>query len=366
MNPILIAFTSEIIGTSKSIRHIRQKRDGRYFASIVVVEEEHLPHDEQLPGIENYPLETREKLQKMFDEFYVQFAVTRMFKMPHDNEVAKEVGGRVEYVGYEFRLKDTDSVYVDLAIRGDKDAFAILYEDFRDRIRNYIGGILFGAGIGNNRWLGAEDITQEAFIKAFSARKRFMKYENVPVAAWLFKIATNTTRDHFKRGHFRQVSEIPVDSPLTDQKCLMDENLLLELQVVSHLMDGLTTRQQQTLALSALGYKDVETAWLLNMPSVSSSNPKVLRHQGRVRLREMRLNPEERQLGQYYLITLAHRLLISRISRGKVFWQEGQLKVTVLQSLKGLGFRDSQVESALAELPEDFFDRLANIHTVPR
>src|SRR3989344_7017004 len=167
MNPILIAFTSEIIGTVQSIRHIRQKRDGRYFASIVVVEEEQQSHDEQLPDIKNYPVETREKLQKMFDEFCVPFGVTRIFKMPQGNGVASQISGSIEYVGYEFRLKDTDSLYIDLAIRGDQEAFAIVYEDFIDRIRNYVAGILFRAGIGDNRWLSAEDIAQETFSKAF-------------------------------------------------------------------------------------------------------------------------------------------------------------------------------------------------------
>lgn len=364
LNPVLLAFTSDLIEPGKSIRYIRQKKDGRYLASVVIVEDEHWPHGAEVPKMKNYSLEIREKLQRMFDEFIVPYGINRVFKMSHSNGVSNEADGRVEYVGYELRLKDTDSAYVDLAIRGDNEAFGMVYEDFRGRIQKHITGILFRAGRNDNRWLSAEDITQETFIKAYGAKNRFVKYENVPVAAWLFRIATNLTTSHLRSGHFSQISEIPVDSSSAAPKHFMDENLLLELQVVGNLMDGLPTRQQQSLALSSLGYRDVETAWVLDLPSVNDL--KVLKYKGRVRLREMRLNREERPLSQFYLITLAHRLLISRVSRGKVFWKEGQLKTTLLQSLNGFGFRDGQVKSALSELPEDFFDRLANIHTVPR
>lgn len=363
MNSILITFSQDLVGPRRKIRHIRQRADGRYSTSIVIVEQEDIQegsHERQ--DIEAFSIDKRQELQTMFNDFLVPLNVSRIFRLSHTNGSIPQ--GKIEYVGFEFRQKDTDPTDVNLVVGRNKEAFGIVYENFRERIEKYVRGILFQAGYNDNRWLSAEDIAQETFIKAYGARNRFVKYANIPVTSWLFKIASNLTIDHFKRGDFNQIAEIPVDSFPHAPKSAMNENLLLELQVVGQLMDGLPTKQQQTLAISSLGYGDAETAWLLNLPSVNDL--KVLRHRGRVRLREMRLSPEERQLSQFYLLTLAHRLLISKVHRGKSYWEEGQLKTSVLQSLKGSGFKEYQVKSALAKLTEDFFDRLANIHIVPR
>ena len=45
----------------------------------------------------------------------------------------------------------------------------------------------------------AEDLTQETFIKAYRNRQRFE--ERASVKTWLFAIAHNVTKDHFRKKH---------------------------------------------------------------------------------------------------------------------------------------------------------------------
>jgi RNA polymerase sigma-70 factor (ECF subfamily) len=73
---------------------------------------------------------------------------------------------------------------------GDGDAFGIIVETYRDR--------LFGLALGivRNR-TAAEDVVQEAFIKAYRNLKRFRGDSSV--YTWLYRIAVNTAHNHLRR-----------------------------------------------------------------------------------------------------------------------------------------------------------------------
>lgn len=355
--PVLITFARSLLEDKAEIRHIRIRRLVRHTAAILVVERNGDRPKENEPFQKNYSLEVRKELQIKLDDFLVPHVITRIFKV-------KQPDSPVEFLGFDLKDRELDPHYIEEAIKGDNDAFGLIFITYSERIRRYVAGILNNAGYGRDRWLSDEDITQETFEKAYKARHRFVKYQNIPVAAWLFRIAANTTTNHFRSGHYKALVDITLDDDKKTPIYSLDENARLELQVVGQIIEGLSERQQQILALSSLGYHDFEIAWMLSIPKPNSI--RTLRHHGRVSLRKEYIARHEGELSQYYLIMLAHRLLISKINRGKSYWEEGQLRTTVLQSLKGIGFRESQVEAALYHLPGDFFEKLANVQTVPR
>jgi RNA polymerase sigma-70 factor (ECF subfamily) len=73
---------------------------------------------------------------------------------------------------------------------GDADAFGIIVETYRDR--------LFGLALGivRNR-AAAEDVVQEAFVKAYRNLNRFRGDSSV--YTWLYRIAVNTAHNHLRR-----------------------------------------------------------------------------------------------------------------------------------------------------------------------
>jgi len=80
---------------------------------------------------------------------------------------------------------------------GDDEAFGFIVETYRDR--------LFGLAVGilRNR-TAAEDVVQEAFIKAHKNLKSFRG--DASIYTWLYRIAVNTAHNHIRRA--RRAEEV--------------------------------------------------------------------------------------------------------------------------------------------------------------
>ena len=138
------------------------------------------------------------------------------------------------------------------AQKGDREAFASLYEAHVDRVYHYL-----------LRRMGqpadAEDVTAEVFIRAMKALKSF-EFRGVPFVAWLLRIAHNTAVNHMKKQTRRQ--EVPLLDNLPD---VNDPSELALNQVaseeVSRAMQGLTALQRQVITLRYMAQLSIaETA----------------------------------------------------------------------------------------------------------
>jgi len=92
-----------------------------------------------------------------------------------------------------------DDLALNRAIKGDREAFGLLYEQYVSRIYNYIY-----YRIGNIH--EAEDLTARVF---FRAMRRIADYQNrgLPVSAWLYRIAHNLVANwHRDRGRRPEIS----------------------------------------------------------------------------------------------------------------------------------------------------------------
>lgn len=83
--------------------------------------------------------------------------------------------------------KDTDKELVRRVQQGDKRAFDLLFGRYQHKIINLVGRYLRNPQ-------DVEDVTQEAFIKAFKALPRF-RGESA-FYTWLYRIAINTAKNH--------------------------------------------------------------------------------------------------------------------------------------------------------------------------
>ncbi|MBN2450176.1 MAG: sigma-70 family RNA polymerase sigma factor [Lentisphaeria bacterium] len=90
------------------------------------------------------------------------------------------------------KLTDEECATVRQAMAGDLDAFDALVIRFARLVYAQSFTILHDRE-------EAEDVVQEAFVKAYSFRLRLLQPERFP--QWLLAIARNVARDHLRRRH---------------------------------------------------------------------------------------------------------------------------------------------------------------------
>ncbi|MEX0322860.1 MAG: sigma-70 family RNA polymerase sigma factor [Puniceicoccaceae bacterium] len=90
---------------------------------------------------------------------------------------------------------DGDKILVERVQSGDVAAFDVLVRKYRERLY----GIIYN--LTSNRE-DAADLTQDAFIKAFSSISRFQGKS--AFFTWLYRIGVNTALSHLKRNRFRR------------------------------------------------------------------------------------------------------------------------------------------------------------------
>jgi RNA polymerase sigma-70 factor (ECF subfamily) len=102
-----------------------------------------------------------------------------------------------------------DGDVVRRAREGDHDAFGLIVETYRDR--------LFGLAIGILRdRSAAEDVVQEAFIKAYKNLKGFRGDSSI--YTWLYRIAVNTAHNHLRRVKRRTEVDFEEVAPIIEAR----------------------------------------------------------------------------------------------------------------------------------------------------
>lgn len=84
-----------------------------------------------------------------------------------------------------------DAALVARCLRGDELAATALVEQYQRGVFTFVRRIV-------GRWEEAEDVTQEAFVKAFAAMDRYDPRRRF--SSWMLKIAYNTAIDHLRRN----------------------------------------------------------------------------------------------------------------------------------------------------------------------
>ncbi len=135
-------------------------------------------------------------------------------------------------------LRDREAELVGAAQRGDRDAFAMLYEANVQRVYRYLLGRM-------GQQADAEDVTAEVFIRAMNALDTY-RPQGVPFVGWLLRIAHNQAVNYFKRQARRR------ELPLLDTINAADDPAE---KAVSHIaagevneaMDDLTDLQREVI-----------------------------------------------------------------------------------------------------------------------
>ena len=141
------------------------------------------------------------------------------------------------------------------AQRGDRDAFARLYEANVERVHRYLLSRL-------GEPADAEDVTAEVFINAMRSLPSY-RAKGTPLIAWLFRIAHNQAINHLKKSARRK------EAPLLETAATYDgpeEEVLSQVRLgeVVRSMADLTDLQRQVLNLRfAAGLSIAEVAKIM-------------------------------------------------------------------------------------------------------
>jgi RNA polymerase sigma-70 factor (ECF subfamily) len=145
--------------------------------------------------------------------------------------------------------------------KSDPEQFGVLLERHYPAIFAYIHRRV-------NHWEAAKDLASEVFLKAFKGLWRY-RWQGVPFSAWLYRIATNEVRMHFRRGarplaSLDQMSAECGFEPI-DPATLEAEKLAAERKVQDY-EDFLVVREK--VLLLSLKYQDVITLRYFERKSV--------------------------------------------------------------------------------------------------
>jgi RNA polymerase sigma-70 factor (ECF subfamily) len=159
-------------------------------------------------------------------------------------------------------LKDFD--LIDLAVKGDQQAYA----ELMNRYKNSVYFMLLKMVKNTD---DAEDLTVEAFTKAFRSLKKFKK--EYTFSTWLFRIATNNCIDFIRKKKLETLSlhtpykndsgeQIQMDVP--DQNLTPQEEAIRtqKIEIIRNFVDQLPPKYKKLVELryfDELSYDEIAT-----------------------------------------------------------------------------------------------------------
>ena len=164
--------------------------------------------------------------------------------------------------------REEDAHLITQALKGDQAAFKRLRQKYHDAIFNLIYRIVRDKE-------EVEDLTQEAFIKAFTSLPSFN--EEYAFSTWLYKIATNNSIDYIRRKKLQTFSidkpieskdsdysfELPDSSRGADQEMISSQRK----KMIEEAINSLPAKYRQVILLRHVEEKDYqEIAGILHLP----------------------------------------------------------------------------------------------------
>ena len=162
------------------------------------------------------------------------------------------------------------------AQRGDKEAFARLYQTHFDKIYRYM--IL---RIRNKA--EAEDMTQQVFVRAFESIPSF-RWKGIPFSSWLFRIAHNLVVDHIRKEQKRPTVPFEESLVASDSNPQSEVERRLDIERLISATRQLTEAQREVISLRFAA--ELSVAEVAKAMGKSQGAVKALQHSAIVALRK--------------------------------------------------------------------------------
>jgi len=160
---------------------------------------------------------------------------------------------------------------------GDREAFAVLYDKYFNKIYRYTA-----LKLGDR--LEAEDMTQQVFIKALKSISSF-KWRDVPFSAWLYRIAHNQVVDYFRKKARHATTPLDDVIIVSNEDTQRSVEFKLRIEEVGVAMQQLTPAQQEVISLRFAG--EMHIAEVAEAMGRSQGAVKALQHSAILALRKV-------------------------------------------------------------------------------
>ena len=172
-------------------------------------------------------------------------------------------------------MQDEQSL-VHRAQRGEKEAFAQLYENHFDKIYRYVA-----LRIGNKT--EAEDVTQQVFLNALRSISSF-KWRGAPFSTWLFRIAHNLVVDYLRKEKKRATTPLDESLVSSDSSPHLMVEYRLDIEQLISAIKRLTAAQREVISLRFAG--ELSVTEVAKVMGKSEGAVKALQHSAVVALRK--------------------------------------------------------------------------------
>jgi RNA polymerase sigma factor (sigma-70 family) len=152
--------------------------------------------------------------------------------------------------------------------------FDALYREARDDVFAYAATLLRDSA-------AAEDVTAQAFERAYKKRSRFNARRGSP-RAWLFGIVRNAALDELRRR--KRASEAELPGPLEERPPDEAAELAAQRDAVRIALSTLPAKDRELIALKY--HADLSNAEIAEILGVSPTNAGTLLHRAMTKLRE--------------------------------------------------------------------------------
>jgi RNA polymerase sigma-70 factor (ECF subfamily) len=215
---------------------------------------------------------------------------------------------RVETTGEEPPVvepcQEDEARLVDAAVAGDPHAFAALYDHHLDRVYRHC---YYRTG---NR-ADAEDLTQQTFLQAWQAIRRYRRGSS-PFVAWLLTISQNLAMSHHRKA--REISSPDLTLPSAPAEA--DPSTALSATIMRDTVRAAILRlrpdRQQVILLRFI--EDFSVAEIAATLGKTENNIRVIQHRALADLRTLLASeaPRQREVG---LVDRLRDLLATTVSR---------------------------------------------------
>lgn len=175
-----------------------------------------------------------------------------------------------------------DAALVARCLRGDDMAAAALVDSYKRGVFTFVRRMV-------GSWEDAEDVTQEAFVKAFAALDRYDSRRRF--SSWMLKIAYNCAIDHLRR---RKPGVYSLDAPPPDAEgaepqyadvAANPDELAMRREMAEHVIEGINQLPEAYRAAVTLRYvQQVSYNEMVDILDLPLGTIKTHIHRGRAQL----------------------------------------------------------------------------------
>lgn len=152
---------------------------------------------------------------------------------------------------------------------GDREAVALLWDDITPKLYGYLVNQLRQKDL-------AEDICQQTWLKAIAKLDTFTD-RGVRFSAWLFAIARNECRQHWRNGS----KDIPIDETIEETHAYQGHDSTEDLLLIETAFAQVSVEEQEILRLRylvELSFKEIASVLGISMIAARVRAHRALAH----------------------------------------------------------------------------------------